>query len=129
MSVAGIKKAACVGGGVIGAGWAARLLWHGIDVAITDPHPDAERRCRVVLDNAERALGDLLGVPSVAPGRLSFAGSIAEAVQGADYVQESGPEDIAVKQQILADVDRHAPLHGAVRPGPQMALDEAHGRA
>ena len=32
-----LNKAAAIGGGVIGAGWVARLLLNGIDVAIFDP--------------------------------------------------------------------------------------------
>ena len=32
-----IGKAAIIGGGVIGAGWAARLALNGIDVSIFDP--------------------------------------------------------------------------------------------
>ena len=39
-----ITKAATVGGGVIGAGWAARLLLNGIDVAMFDPDPEASRK-------------------------------------------------------------------------------------
>ena len=35
-------KAAIVGGGVIGGGWAARFLLHGWDVAISDPSPKVE---------------------------------------------------------------------------------------
>jgi carnitine 3-dehydrogenase len=35
------KTAACIGGGVIGAGWVARLLLAGVDVAVHDPGPDA----------------------------------------------------------------------------------------
>jgi acyl-CoA reductase-like NAD-dependent aldehyde dehydrogenase len=38
-----IKQAACIGGGVIGAGWVSRLILSGVDVKLFDPHPDAER--------------------------------------------------------------------------------------
>jgi carnitine 3-dehydrogenase len=40
-----IKTVGIVGGGVIGSGWAARCLAHGLDVIATDPAPGAERRC------------------------------------------------------------------------------------
>ena len=50
-----IKTVAVIGGGVIGGGWAARLLLHGIDVRIYDPRPQTERRVREILANAERA--------------------------------------------------------------------------
>jgi carnitine 3-dehydrogenase len=44
-----IEKAACIGGGVIGAGWVARLLLNGIDVAIYDPDPEAKRKVGEVM--------------------------------------------------------------------------------
>ena len=34
-------RAAIIGGGVIGAGWAARFLLNGWDVAVFDPGPEA----------------------------------------------------------------------------------------
>ena len=42
-------SAAVVGGGVIGGGWAARLVQNGIDVAVYDPDPEAERKIGEVL--------------------------------------------------------------------------------
>jgi carnitine 3-dehydrogenase len=47
-----IARAACIGGGVIGAGWIARLVLNGIDVAIFDPDPEAARKVEAVLENA-----------------------------------------------------------------------------
>ena len=42
-------KAAIVGGGVIGGGWAARFLLNGWDVAIHDPDPEARRKIGATL--------------------------------------------------------------------------------
>ena len=41
-----IKTVGIVGGGVIGSGWAARCLAHGLDVIATDPAPNAEKTMR-----------------------------------------------------------------------------------
>jgi hypothetical protein len=49
------KKAAAIGGGVIGGGWIARLALNGIDVAVFDPHPEAKRKVDEVMANARRA--------------------------------------------------------------------------
>ena len=51
-----MKRAAIIGGGVIGGGWAARFLLNGWDVAVFDPDPDAPRKTGDVLDNARRSL-------------------------------------------------------------------------
>ena len=96
-----IKKAACIGGGVIGGGWTARFLLSGHDVTVFDPAPDAERMVGEVLANAERAYGKLTMAPLPPRGKLTFAGSIAEAVADADWIQESVPERLELKQKVL----------------------------
>ena len=103
-----IGKAAIIGGGVIGAGWAARLALNGIDVSIFDPDPDSQRKVSEVLANARRAYVNLLpdGVPM--EGTVSHARSIAEAVREATLVQESVPERIELKHKVLAEIDMHA---------------------
>ncbi|MAU47398.1 MAG: carnitine 3-dehydrogenase, partial [Yangia sp.] len=50
------KKAAIIGGGVIGGGWAARFLLNGWDVAVFDPDPEAARKIGAVLDRARASL-------------------------------------------------------------------------
>ncbi|MYF06620.1 MAG: L-carnitine dehydrogenase, partial [Rhodospirillaceae bacterium] len=106
---AGIERAACIGGGVIGGGWAARFALNGIDVAICDPDPDAERKTRAMLENAERAFAKLFCDDRPALGALRFAGSVAEAVDGAGFVQESVPERLDLKRAVLAEIDAAAP--------------------
>ncbi|SEE13032.1 carnitine 3-dehydrogenase [Rhizobiales bacterium GAS191] len=100
-------KVALVGGGVIGGGWAGRLVEHGFDVAIYDPHPDSERRVREMLDNAERAWSRLTMAPR-RRGKARFCASLAEAVADAGFIQESAPEREDLKRKILAEIDAHA---------------------
>ena len=69
----GIERAACVGGGVIGSGWAARFVLSGIDVSMYDPDPETRRKVGEVLDNAERAYARLFGDERPAPGELRIA--------------------------------------------------------
>ncbi len=102
------NKAAIIGGGVIGGGWAARFLLHGWNVAIFDPHPDAAKRIGEVLDNARRSLPALTDFPMPAEGELTFTASLAEAAAGAQWIQESVPEELALKHAVLAEVQAHA---------------------
>lgn len=127
-----IRKAACVGGGVIGAGWAARLLLNGIDVAMYDPDPEAGRKVAEVLANAERAYSAMVLFPLGPKGRLTFAKTVAEAVKDAEFVQESAPERLELKQKILKEIDAAAPaatLIGSSTSGlkpSDMQKDMAH---
>ncbi len=98
------KIAAIVGGGVIGGGWAARFLLNGWDVQVYDPDPEAARKIGEVLDNARRSMPGLVDVALPAEGRLQFCASIAEAVTGAQWIQESVPERLDVKHSALAEM-------------------------
>jgi carnitine 3-dehydrogenase len=100
-------RVALVGGGVIGGGWAGRIVENGVEAIVFDPHPEAERRVREVLENAERAWSRLVLLPRER-GTVTFAPSLAEAVRGADVIQESAPEDESLKRRLLAEVEDHA---------------------
>src|SRR5262249_38060405 len=106
-------KVALVGGGVIGGGWAGRLVENGVDAVVFDPHPDAERRVREGLENAERAWARLTYVPR-SRGTVTFAPTLADAVRDADLVQESVPEEVALKRRLLAEIEDAAPVDALI---------------
>lgn len=103
-----LRRVACVGGGVIGGGWVARFLLAGIDVAVFDPHPEAERIVGEVVANAEAAYAALTTAPLPPRGNLSFHGSLADAVADADWIQESVPERLDLKRKVLGEIDAAA---------------------
>jgi carnitine 3-dehydrogenase len=94
-----------VGAGVIGCGWAARALAHGLDVVAWDPARDADARLRAAIDNAWTALKRVGLSQGASRRRLRFASSLSNAVREADFVQESGPEDESLKRGLLAEID------------------------
>lgn len=100
-------KVAVVGGGVIGGGWAARFALNGHDVDVYDPAPDAERKLDAVLENARASLPALYDRGLPPEGRLRFVHSLAEAVEGAEWIQESVPERIEMKQRVYAEIEPH----------------------
>ena len=103
------RKAAIIGGGVIGGGWAARFLLNGWDVGVFDPDPEAERKIGAVMSNARLALPALSDVPMPPEGVLTFHGTIGEAVEGAEYVQESVSERIDLKKKVYAQLQQAHP--------------------
>ncbi len=104
------RKAAIIGGGVIGGGWAARFLLNGWNVSVFDPDPQAERKIGEVLANARAALPALSDSPMCPEGKLSFAQTITEAVEGADYIQESVSERLDLKHRVFAQIQQSAEL-------------------
>jgi len=103
------RKAAIIGGGVIGGGWTARFLLNGWDVGVFDPDPEAERKIAAVMSNARLALPALSDVPMPAEGKLTFHDTIGEAVEGAEYVQESVSERIELKHKVYAQLQQANP--------------------
>lgn len=97
-----------LGGGVIGGGWAARFLLNGVDVQLYDPDPETPRKVGEVLANARRAYAKLTLAPLPSEGELTFVGSPEEAAAGVDFVQESAPERVELKQRLLALASRAA---------------------
>ncbi len=95
-------KAAVLGTGVIGAGWAARMLLHGWDVALWDPAPNALANVQQQIRQARTCLSALYDLPK--PGGLRQANDVADAVKDADWVQESVPEQLEIKRQLLSSL-------------------------
>ena len=101
--------AGIVGGGVIGAAWAARFALMGWEVRLHDPDPEAPRRTGEVVEAAHRALPMLYDRALPPEGPLTHVGSVAEAVEGADWVQESVPERLDLKHRVIAEIEAAAP--------------------
>jgi carnitine 3-dehydrogenase len=108
------RHAALLGSGVIGGGWAARLLLSGVDVALYDPAPGAGEIAHAALEQARRAWSRLTLVKPPAPGTLTLADSVAEAVAGAELVQESAPEREPLKIELLAQACQAAPADAII---------------
>ncbi|MCY1272348.1 L-carnitine dehydrogenase [compost metagenome] len=105
-----IKTFAALGSGVIGSGWIARALAHGLDVIAWDPAPGAEAALRERIANAWPALQKQGLAPGASQDRLRFVATIEECVRDADFIQESAPERLDLK------LDLHAKISSVARP-------------
>ena len=103
-----IKTLGLLGTGVIGGGWAARALHFGIDVVAADVKPEMEQWLRGAVANAEPALAKLTSAPLPPKGKLSFTTDFSDMARRADFIQENIPEQLPLKQKVLAEVSRHA---------------------
>ena len=103
-----IDRVAIVGAGVIGNGWAARCLAHGLDVVVTDPDPGAEARLHATIDTAWPVLERWGLAPGASRDRLRFTTDLEDAVAGAGLIQENAPEREELKRELLARIDAAA---------------------
>ncbi|WP_019547206.1 3-hydroxyacyl-CoA dehydrogenase NAD-binding domain-containing protein [Streptomyces sulphureus] len=108
-----VTRVSCVGAGVIGGGWVAHFLARGYSVTAWDPAPDAEEKLRRLVDAAWPALEQLGLAEGASAERLTVVPTLEEAVAEAEFVQESAPEKLELKRDLLARLDAAAPA-GAV---------------
>jgi L-gulonate 3-dehydrogenase len=104
---------AIVGAGLIGRSWAIVFTRGGWDVRLTDPSVEAlqaaPKLIRVGLE--ELAAANIVDDPAGSAARVSVTGSLREAVQAIDLVQENAPERVEEKRKIFAELDAAAPRH------------------
>ena len=103
------RPVAVIGTGLIGASWVAWFLGRGLDVVASDPAPGAEADLQRRVEALWPAVAAQGLAEGAAPSRLRFTASAATAVAEAGFVQENGPERLAFKQELFAELDRAAP--------------------
>ena len=118
MSDGGTPKVAVVGLGEVGRGWAALLVASGWATAIFDTdafalgkgQDDVMRRVDslVAAGRADRAKADL-GLSELRTGR-----SLLQAVGEADWIIECLPEDLALKQKTLEQIEQVARMRAVI---------------
>lgn len=103
-----------IGAGVIGAGWAARALAHGLDVVAWDVAPGWQGKLASAVANAWPALQALGLFPNASPKRLRCASSLEDACAQAGFIQESAPERLQAKRRLHAEIDAVAPAEAII---------------
>ncbi|WIY25015.1 3-hydroxyacyl-CoA dehydrogenase NAD-binding domain-containing protein [Parasedimentitalea psychrophila] len=96
---------ATLGAGVIGASWSALFLASGRSVAVYDPSPTAEKMVRDYVEKSWPILDQLGLTKHGTPNAITFHTSASEAVDGADFVQESVPERLPIKHALYAEIE------------------------
>ena len=110
-----IHKIACVGAGLIGQGWATLFSSKGFEVILQDVNETIlEKAVGGVKSNlmfleAKNLLKT--GEANAAFKRISTSTHLGEVVCGADYIQESVPDDYGIKKRVFKEMDVTAPHH------------------
>ncbi len=102
-----VRRVASIGGGPIGGGWAAHFLARGYDVTAYLHDPGERDAFDVILQTGWKSLTDLGLAPDASMDRLTVVHDLPEAVAGAEFIQESAPENLAMKQalyKVLGDI-------------------------
>ena len=104
-----IRRVAVIGAGTIGASWAAYFLAKGLDVTVSDPQPAARDLTARMIETAWPILRETGATAVEKPAAWRFEADPIKAVQGADFIQENGPERYEVKQPLFKALDAALP--------------------
>ncbi len=112
MTLDNIQQIACVGGGVIGSSWAIQFAMKGLSTTLYDINQEqldkSESQMHKSLDALEQYQAITPQQHRELTERITLTTSIEEAVKNAQFIQESGPERLEIKQSILAQVEQYA---------------------
>src|ERR1700678_2447055 len=110
MTLPSIRRVAVVGAGTIGASWTAYFLAHGLDVTVSDPAPTTPDLAKRTIETVWPSLVQLGLAPDASPDRVRSVADRVAAVEGAEFVQENGPEKEDVKIVLFARLDAVLPV-------------------
>jgi len=108
---------AIVGAGSIGIGWALHFASHGHQVRLFDV--DEAQRVSVDSRIRERLLllrehGLISESVDAITARISTHENLAEAVEGAGYIQECGPENVDFKHKLFLEIESSASVDAVI---------------
>ncbi len=104
-----VTRVTTLGAGPIGGGWAAHFLARGYDVTAYI-HSQAERPALMaVIDTAWISLEALGLAPGASRDRLTVTTELKVAVRDAEFIQESAPERLELKQALYKRLGQVAP--------------------
>ena len=104
-----VRRVASIGAGPIGGGWTAHFLAQGYDVTTYLYDAGEEEPLRRLLDIAWTSLAEIGLAEGASRDRLRCTTELAEAVAEAEFVQESVPENMALKQAVYAELGALVP--------------------
>ena len=98
---------------MIGSSWTLLFAMKGIEVCQYDINDQQIENCK---KNIERNIAALVEFGAIKEEdiekiheRISYTTKISEAVDGVQFIQETGPERLNLKQSILAEIEAYAP--------------------
>ena len=100
-----MDNVAIIGRGIIGSSWALVFVRAGLNVSIWDRVGQGETKILSDLQaTAASVTGTDCAIPLEALGRVRVCRDLADALRGATYVQESAPEDLPLKRDLLRQI-------------------------
>ena len=118
MNASQIRNVTCLGCGTIGASWALNFAMRGLNVTVYDISDEAFDRAKTLVEeslNTMKQWGALDQEHCLQIlARITYTKDIEEALKNADYIQESVPDRMDLKHEMVDAIEKYAPVTALV---------------
>jgi len=118
MRLEDVKTISVLGAGIMGHGIAQAFLMGGYPVRLYDIKDSILETARSHIKNSLDMFAEegLIKATDIEPmlARLESTTDLKGAVEGADFIVEAAPEDLALKQDLFAQVEALCPEHAII---------------
>lgn len=104
MGVSMFENIAVLGAGTMGHGIAQLFAWHGFNVALYDPNPEALRMAREKISSnviLMQEQGESPGSPKIMESLVLYTSELTEAVSASDLIIETAWENLDIKLKLF----------------------------
>ena len=109
VDISSVKTVCSIGGGPIGAGWAAFFLSKGFLVKAYIHSEKEKEEFLSMIDTAWISLEKLNEIGDINPHSVQINTDLDNAVKDVQFIQESAPENLTLKQQLYAHLGNIVP--------------------
>ena len=104
-----VKTVGCIGAGPIGAGWVAYFLSQGLSVKAYLHNESEENNFYSMLRTAWVSLKKLYKLKELEETNLEVFFDLSECIKNVDFIQESAPEILTLKQSLYKELGKIVP--------------------
>jgi len=118
MKASDIKNVTCLGSGTIGASWALNFAMRGLNVTVYDISAEALEGAKALIEKSVKTMKLCGALDDEACAKLfsnlTYTRDLATALENADYIQESVPDRLDLKHEMVAAIEKYAPVTAIV---------------
>lgn len=113
-----IRNVTCLGCGTIGASWALNFAMRGLNVTVYDISDEAFDRAKTLIEESLHTMQQWGALDEEhcrqILSKVTYTKDIEAALKNADYIQESVPDRLELKHEMVEAIEKYAPVTALV---------------
>lgn len=118
MNASKIRNVTCLGCGTIGASWALNFAMRGLNVTVYDISDESFDRAKALIEDSLRTIQQWGALDEEhcqqILAKVTYTKDIEAALKNADYIQESVPDRLDLKHEMVDAIEKYAPVTALV---------------